>query len=109
MAAAPFTFGFQPEIVPSSVAKMKTAGPDLPPSETTNPDEPLNAMPVGVAVSVEPSGGGMVTVSGSLAALPLYTVETPAPLSDIQKGPVGLNAIPHAFLRFGSVVIAVFG
>src|ERR1051325_4330612 len=106
IAAVPLTLGFQPEMVPSSVAKMKTAGPELPPEETTKSGVPLKTMPVGAAVSLDPCGGGMVTVSASFCAFVLYSVDTPVPLSAIQKGLVGLKAMPQGFLRLGSVVTA---
>jgi hypothetical protein len=46
------TPGFQPEIDPSSLTKMKRAGPLAPPADTTNPEPlviggPLNTTPVG--------------------------------------------------------------
>jgi hypothetical protein len=39
-ACALSTFGFQPTIVPSSVAKRKKAGPETPSFEITKSDEP---------------------------------------------------------------------
>src|SRR5262249_29787958 len=59
------TFGFQPEIVPSSVAKRKTAGL---PGASAKPDVLLKTMPVGAAALVLPGGGGVVTTRGALAA-----------------------------------------
>ena len=68
----PFTEGDQPEMVPSSVEKRKADVPVLPPLETWKlPAFPLKTVPVGVAVSVLPAGGGMVTVSGTLVPVPL--------------------------------------
>src|SRR5438445_13424759 len=84
------TAAFQPEMVPSSVAKMKMAGAELPFAETVKSDVPLKAIPVGAACvpGALPAGGGMVTTSGELGGkalpAPLETVDTPAPLSAIQ-------------------------
>ena len=61
--------GFQPEIVPSSVAKMKRLGADVPPDETTNAAgsdaaSSLKTMPVGWLGPAPPGGGATVTTSG---------------------------------------------
>jgi hypothetical protein len=56
------TFGFQPAIVPSSVAKRKTAGPDLPFFEVTKSVEVwssvLNACLSGAPTAPGPAEGG---------------------------------------------------
>src|SRR6266700_4238915 len=59
MAWVGSTVGFQPAIVPSSVAKRNLAGPEAPLSETTNPSGVgLNAVPVGEPIAPEPADGG---------------------------------------------------
>ena len=72
----------------------------------------LNTTPVGVP-SVPgglPGAGGIVTTSGDAMGkgLPaeLYTVATPVALSPTHNGLVALAAMPHGFLRFGSVKMA---
>src|SRR5947209_18491854 len=94
-------------MVPSSVEKMNAEVPVFPPLETWKlPAFPLNTTPVGVPVPVLPEGGGTVTVSGTLAPAPLYSVLTPAPLSEIQNGLVGEWVRPQGLTRFGSIVTA---
>jgi hypothetical protein len=66
------TVGFQPEMVPSSVAKRKKAGPDLPFFVITKSavvlSKVLNACPVGALTAPDAADGGaaMVTTSGPL-------------------------------------------
>src|SRR5690348_12736362 len=109
MALCRSAVGFQPEIVPSSVANMKKLGPEPPPPVTTKPELPLNTTPVGVPVvpSGLPLAGGIVTTSGVAGGngtpAPLYRVLTPVPLSEIQKGLVGPNAMPQGFFKLASV------
>ena len=55
------TFGFQPLIVPSSLAKMKNAGPCAPPLDTSNPDPVLPTTPVGAPAPPAPA---TLTTSG---------------------------------------------
>ena len=56
------TVGDQPEIVPSSVAKMNADDPVSPPAVTLKPPPPLYTWPVGAAVpGVWPGGVAMVT------------------------------------------------
>src|SRR5436309_11862456 len=108
MAWVGSTAGFQPEIVPSSVLKMKRAAPDTPFLETTKPLVPLKTTPVGAATvpSGLPLGGGIVTTSGAPGGkgvpAPLYSVMTPVPLSAIQKGVVGPCTMPHELTKLGS-------
>src|SRR5258707_12271195 len=105
MALWRFTVRFQPEIVPSSVLKMNRAGPDVVPLETTKPLVPLKTTPVGAAVV--PAGllwgGGIVTTRGGPGgkgvAGPVYSVETPGPLSANQKGVVGPGTMAQALTR----------
>src|SRR5260221_6485812 len=105
------TAGLHPEIVPSSVLKMNRATPDVVPLETTKPVVPLKTTPVGAAVVPAglPPGGGTVTTSGIGVPAPLYSVEKPVPLSEIQNGEVGLCTIPQGLTRCGSVTLATPG
>jgi hypothetical protein len=109
MATVGLAAGFHPEIVPSSVAKMKRAG--LPGLSRKSPVL-LDTWPVGVdTVPIgEPAGGGMVTTrglpTGKGCPAPLYRVENPAPLSETQKGEVAEWDIPQGFFRFESVFMA---
>src|SRR5262245_45105166 len=110
------TFGAQPTMVPSSVAKIKRAEPEVVTpfvvSETMKPDPPLKTMPVGVPPVALPSGDGIFTpwdgfmVRGILAPVPVYKVETPALLSETQKGLVGPYAKPQGLSRLASVGFA---
>ena len=70
MAAAGFTLGLQPEIVPSSVANRNTAPPDLPPADTANSLPGLKTWPVGEPVAAAPAAAGMVTTSDWMAPVP---------------------------------------
>src|SRR5476651_493601 len=76
-AAVGLTLKFQAEIVPSSVSKMKAAANVEP--GTRNPDVGFQIMPVGdeTKPDCEPSGGGMVTTSGTILPSPAYRVERP--------------------------------
>src|SRR6266568_828801 len=102
------TLGFQPEIVPSSVAKMKNDLPEFAPFETTKSFVALKTSPVGAAIVPAglPAGGATVTTSATAVPSPLYSVVTPAPLSETQNGLVDEAVMPHALTRFGSVVCA---
>src|SRR6266704_4590874 len=108
MAWVTSTLRFQPDIVPSSVAKMNRLGPDAMPSVTTKPLVPLKTLPVGAAVVPAglSLGGGIVTTSGEATGnawpWPLYKVATPAPLSDTHHGVVGPCDRPQGLSRFGS-------
>src|SRR5262245_11440984 len=97
IAWVPSTEGAQAAMVPSSVANRKTgeAGP-LPLAETLNPpDGPpsiLNTVPVGVPSVPRGSAGsgpGIFTTSGLGCGCgtptELYSVDTPALLSEIQN------------------------
>ena len=79
------TLGFQPAIVPSSVANRKKAGPDLPFSEIVKSGEAgskvLNAWPVG-----DPTAG--VRVSFDTEALPDLRFEECGPTSQGLTGVV---------------------
>src|SRR6478672_701973 len=106
------TFGFQPTIVPSSVAKRKKAGPELPFFEITKSDElgskVLNACPVGAPTAPVPAdgGAGIATTRGWGLPAPSYSVATPAWLSDTQIGLPGPTDVPQGFFRFASVCAA---
>src|SRR3989442_2573798 len=108
MAWVAATVGFQPEMVPSSVAKMTRLGPDAPPSLTTKSLVGLKALPVG-APPGPPPGRGMVTTGGTPMPLPLYRVARPVPLSDTSQGPVGLWDRPHALTGLESWNLATPG
>src|SRR5262249_42423793 len=77
-------------------------------SETTKPDPPLKTIPVGVPPVGLPSGEGILTpwdgfmVRGIFAPVPVYKVETPALLSETQKGLVGPYAKRQGLSRLGS-------
>src|SRR5215813_5915707 len=78
------TAGFQPRIVPDSVAKMNRDGPDAWPLVTTNPVPPLNTAPVGAP--------GTETTS-----------ETFVPLSATHHGVVGPAVNPQPLTRSWSI------
>src|SRR6516162_267205 len=106
-ALVKFKFGFQPRIVPSSVAKMKKDLPDMEPWEITKSFVALNTMPVGVPPVGAP-GAGIVTTrgegpTGKACPFALYRVDRPDPLSETQKGEVELETRPQGLTRLGSV------
>src|SRR5262245_58217638 len=93
IASVAFAVGFHPEIVPSSVAKMKKLGPEFAPLVTTKLSAMLaKTIPVGAATAPSGAfmGGGTVTTSGWLAGNvvpePSYSVLTPVWLLETQKG-----------------------
>ena len=65
-----FTFGAQAEIVPSSLAKMKRAGPESVPLSTTKSAPPANTIPVGALGGLPSEGGGTVTTSAFFTPAP---------------------------------------
>src|SRR5690348_3409192 len=93
---AGFTPGFQPRIVPSSVENKKiaealTGAPVLLKPEILNPPAapPLMLKTSPVGVPDDPSGSpgeGMETTSDSGVPAVLYSVDTPALLSETQNG-----------------------
>src|SRR5204862_1073169 len=95
------TSGFQPRIVPLSVAKRNTDGSEAPLWLTTNPDVPLKTVPVGAPLTL--------TISGSGWPEPSYSVDVSVPLFATHHGVVGPDTRPHAFFRLGSVVAATPG
>src|ERR1700749_2757499 len=105
-------FGFQPAIVPSSVAKTKNAGPDLPFLEMTKSLEfgsrVLNACPSGAPTAPGPAegGAGIATWSGCGFPALSYSVARPAWLSETQIGVPGPIEVPQGFFRLGSVCAA---
>src|SRR5437588_209241 len=101
MAWVRSTLGFQPEMVPSSVAKRNWLGPDALPSVMTKSLVLLKTLPVG-APPGPPPGSGMLTTGGTPMPLLLYRVDRPVPLSEICQGPVGLCDRPQGLTRFGS-------
>src|SRR5215472_10206822 len=101
------TDGLQPLRVPSSVANINTLEPDAVPLDTEKPPpDSLKTFPSGAAVEPgDPGGGGMVTTNGLVTLVPeiAYTLVLPVPLSEIQKGLVGLAEMPQGFTRLRSV------
>ena len=88
--------GFQPRMVPASVANMKS---DFTPGATSKPFELLNTVPVGAP--------GTDTTSGAFMPVAmLYSVDTSAPLSDTHHGLVALALSPHGFTSCGSLISA---
>src|SRR5437660_246633 len=96
-------------MVPSSVSKMNREEPIFPSLVTTKSPPALNTVPVGADGPCAPIAGGIVTTSGNGVPSALYSVERPVPLSAIQNGPPGPNAIPQEFFRFPSVQAARLG
>src|SRR5881396_2963875 len=94
-ARVPTTPGFQPRIVPPSVAKMKRAGPEAAPFVTTKLAPPLKTTPVGAPAT--PTRSPIVT-----PVLPLYRVEESVPLSATHQGDVVLATSPQALTRAAS-------
>src|SRR6266849_1456716 len=108
MASVGSTLGFQPEIVPSSVAKRNWLGPEALPCLTTKSSVLLKTLPVGAPPGF-PFGRGMVTAGPTRMPLPSYCVPKPVPLSDTSQGPDGLCDKPQALTRFGSWNSAILG
>src|SRR5260370_23800429 len=126
-----FTPGFQPEMVPSSVAKMKTEGlpAGLPLLRRKSNGLPLYTMPVGVdgvPGAAKPGGGTttklLVVRLASTAIfwgfpLPSSRVDVPELLLAIHHGlptipfgcTVGERVSPQEFFRLGSVWAAMPG
>src|SRR5262249_41854992 len=114
-----FTPGFQPTMVPSSVANRNTAAAEVavpvfvkplilnPP---VGPPSVLNTVPVGVPSVPRGAGGlGMLTTSACGTPAVLESVDTPALLSEIQKGLPLLVEMPHGLTRWGSICCATPG
>ncbi len=95
--------GRQPEIVPSSLAKMNKS--------LLNPSVPLNTCPVGVpAPGIETSKDFFTTcVMPEESLVTAYNVESPLPLSLTQKGVGAPKDMPHAFTRLVSRSWAIPG
>src|SRR6201997_2075181 len=105
------TVGFQPAMVPSSVANRNRAGADTPFSDTAKPSGVgLNTVPSGAPAAPGPAegGAGMVTTSCWLPGpgwglpCPSYKVVTPVWLSDTQIGSPGPVEVPQGLRRFGA-------
>ena len=106
MAMVGLTAGFQAEIVPSNVAKMKTAGfPDA----TSKSVLPLKTIPVGLPVAACPADGIVTRVGGAGCPPPLKILATPLALSVPHHGPVLLRAMPQELIRLGSTVTTPAG
>ena len=101
-ACVALTRGDQPEIMPSSDAKMNAAAPDEPPLLTAKSVVLLKVMPVGVPPPVESVDDGIDTTRDCGLPNPSYSVASPVPLSATQTKPLGLKATPHPFCRLAS-------
>jgi hypothetical protein len=95
------TFGFHPEIEPSSDTKIKEAAS---PAASTAKScwLPLNTMPVGVPCA-DPGEPGIVTTSGWICPFAEYAVDVPVPLLATHHGPSVDRARPQGLTRFGSL------
>src|ERR1700676_3452719 len=94
-----------PEIVPSSVAKMKFAGVAAATSHNPAP-YPLHTCPVGSPdLSLLLADGGMAAAVTPTPAV-LYSVAKPFDVFDTQIRLPGDADIPHDPTRFGSVLSA---
>src|SRR5580704_1184785 len=98
------TPGFQPEMVPSSVAKMKMAAvPGVPGTRRKSVGLPLKTTPVGAdCVPGAKPGGGTVTTSALGFPLPSYRVEVPELLFATHQGLPDDRVRPHGFFKLGS-------
>src|SRR5207245_11768208 len=94
------TDGAQAMIVPSSVTKRKKDGLPLY-MKSAKPVVVLNNAPVGVPLP--PPGAGIETTSGTADPSPLYSVETPVPLSATHHGIAGPCTMPQELTRLASV------
>src|SRR5215469_13222034 len=120
--------GFQPEMVPSSVAKIKIACvPGIPGTSRKSVLLPLKTTPVGAdcVPGAKPGGGTMTKLlNGLLMPFPLesgcgsgkklagfpppsYKVDVPELLLPIHQGLPEERVRPHGFFRFGSNVGAM--
>src|SRR6266478_96673 len=103
------TPGFQPEIVPSSLTKINTAGNEFAPLVTLKNGVSLRTTPVGLPL-LSFSRAGIDTMSERAVPSCLYRVETPVPLSLTQiVEPDEEGAMPQGLTRFGSVCVATPG
>src|SRR5581483_8134051 len=105
MACVASTFAFQPEMVPSSVAKMKLAVLPVATAKAPLAAALFCTCPVGLPAAPDPlaAPAGMMTLSACGTPVLLYKVERPAPWSDTQKGLAADSLMPQASIRFGSV------
>ena len=99
--------GFQPAIVPSSVANRKVAGwPSLNMKAFRNQTEGLPSGSGGVA-RWRRDRDWWANIQRHCTVLDREsTLASPAPLSEIQNGLVGENEMPQALTRLGSVACA---
>src|SRR5436309_15809784 len=88
--------GFQPAIVPPSVAKMNRAPALLGPTRKLGA-APLNTIAVGAPATE--------TLRLRLTSVALYSDEKSAPLSETHQGVPGPATRPSAFTRRASTVI----
>src|SRR6476646_7004291 len=96
MACVPSSVGFQPEMEPSSLTKMKKAGAEFPFFVTWKNEVLLRTCPVGLPPPLFRADVGIVTTS-----------ETPVPLSLTQIVPFAAETdMPQGLTRFGSTCCA---
>src|SRR6478609_3817588 len=92
------TLGFQPRILPSSLANRNRAAPDCPLWLTTKSDVPLKTVPVGPPPTLTTSGRGLPE--------PSYRVDLSVPLSETHQGVEGPATRPQPLTRLGSFIAA---
>src|SRR3974390_3806796 len=95
---------FQPVMVPSSAEKMKLA---LVPLGSRKAVPALKTWPVGVPFL--PPAPGTVTTRGVIAPEPLYRVDVPVPVFELQKGLVPLMGTPQGLTTLGAGTSATPG
>src|SRR4029453_11502939 len=99
--------GFQPEMEPSSLTKMKKAGAEFPFFLTWKNGVLLRTCPVGLPPPLFRAAVGIVTTSERAVPSCPERVETPVPLSLTQIVPFGAETdMPHGLTRFGSTCSA---
>src|SRR6266436_3219700 len=101
------TVGFQPEMEPSSLTKMKRAGREIPFFVTWKNGVVFLTCPVGLPPPLFRAAVGIVTISERAVPSCPYRVETPVPLSLTQIVPFGAETdMPQGLTRFGSTCCA---
>src|SRR5206468_5900437 len=110
MACVASSVGFQPEMEPSSLTKMKMAGAEVPFFVTWKDDVPLKTIPVGFPVPLFRAAVGISTTRERAVPSCRQRVETPVPLSLTQiTVPVEFAAMPHGLTKLGSTCCATPG
>src|SRR5579863_4056588 len=96
--------GPHPDMVPSLVAKMKSAGLL---GANAKSAVPLKTIPLGDEGAVTPSALGTVTTKGTTAPAPVYRVAVPVPELLGHHGVDAPRASPQGFFKCGSTVTVV--